>query len=257
MLTIHDMIPELYPQFFAKDDPQIVMKRKLAPLASAIIAVSEHTKQDIIRILNVPEEKIFVVYHGCSFPKGEEGVNYDFPFILFVGQRGLYKNFLTFVKAIVPTLRRHEALHVVCTGSPFNEEEQTVISGYGLQERFHASLVKDDIELYAFYHHAQCFVYPSEYEGFGIPILEAYQAECPVLLNHASCFPEIAGDAAIYFKMDKEGSDLADKLESLLSMTSAERQSLIERQTSRLGRYSWDNSAKQLAAIYETVHHHN
>ena len=117
--------------------------------------------------------------------------------------------------------------------------------------------VIDDIELYAFYHHAQCFVYPSEYEGFGIPVLEAYQAECPVLLNHASCFPEIAGDAAIYFKMDKDGSDLADKLESLLSMTSAERQSLIERQTSRLGRYSWDNSAKQLAAIYETVHHHN
>lgn len=257
VLTIHDMIPELYPQFFAKDDPQIVMKRKLAPLASAIIAVSEHTKQDIIRILNVPEEKIFVVYHGCSFPKGGEGVNYDFPYILFVGQRGLYKNFLPFVKAVIPTLRRHEDLHVVCTGSPFNEEEQTVISGYDLQERFHASLVKDDSELFALYHHAQCFVYPSEYEGFGIPILEAYQAACPVLLNHASCFPEIAGDAAIYFRMDKDGSDLAEKLESLLSMATDERRSLIERQTARLKNYSWENSARQLATIYETVSHHS
>lgn len=257
VLTIHDMIPELYPQYFPKDDFQVVMKRKLAPLASAIVAVSENTKRDVVSILGVPEEKVYVVYHGSPSPMEWAEKKYEFPYILFVGQRGLYKNFLPFVKAVIPTLRRHKDLHVVCTGSPFNDEEQAMIIGYDLQERFHASLIKDDSELYALYHHAQCFVYPSEYEGFGIPILEAYQAECPVLLNHASCFPEIAGDAAIYFKMDKDGSDLAEKLESLLSMATAERQSLIERQTSRLGRYSWDKSAKQLAAIYETVHHHN
>ena len=67
VLTIHDMIPELYPLFFRPDDIHIILKRKLAPLAKAIIAVSENTKQDIVRILGIPEEKIHVVYHGCSF----------------------------------------------------------------------------------------------------------------------------------------------------------------------------------------------
>ena len=257
VLTIHDMIPELYPQYFPKDDFQVVMKRKLAPLASAIVAVSENTKRDVVSILGVPEEKVHVVYHGSSSPMEWAEKKYEFPYILFVGQRGLYKNFLPFVKAVIPTLRRHRDLHVVCTGSPFNDEEQAMIIGYDLQERFHASLVKDDSELFALYHHALCFVYPSAYEGFGIPILEAYQAACPVLLNHKSCFPEIADDAAIYFRMDKDGSDLAEKLESLLSMATDERRSLIERQTARLKNYSWENSARQLATIYETVSHHS
>lgn len=257
VLTIHDMIPELYPQYFPKDDFQVVMKRKLAPLASAIVAVSENTKRDVVSILGVPEEKVHVVYHGSSSPMEWAEKKYEFPYILFVGQRGLYKNFLPFVKAVIPTLRRHRDLHVVCTGSPFNDEEQAMIIGYDLQERFHASLVKDDSELFALYHHALCFVYPSAYEGFGIPILEAYQAACPVLLNHTSCFPEIADDAAIYFRMDKDGSDLAEKLESLLSMATDERRSLIERQTARLKNYSWENSARQLATIYETVSHHS
>lgn len=253
VLTIHDMIPELYPQYFDKDDIQIIMKRKLAPLANAIVVVSEHTKKDVIRILGVPEEKIHVVYHGCSFPVGDRDALYSFPYVLYVGSRGSYKNFLPFVKAIAPVLSLHKDLQVICTGGAFNQNELDMMSKYDVQDRFHHHWVQTDMDLYSLYYHARCFVFPSEYEGFGIPILEAYRSECPVMLNNASCFPEIAGDAAIYFNMSSEESNFSERLEQLLLMTLEERKALISKQNARLSKYSWEESAKQMAVIYQSL----
>lgn len=254
VLTIHDMIPELYPQFFPEDDFQIRMKRKLAPMASAIVAVSETTKRDVIKILGVPEHKVHVVYHGCSFPK-VSGVTapYQYPYILYVGARWNYKNFKAFVRSIVPLLEKYKNLHVVCTGSPFDDGEKAFLGGLGVEKRFVQRWVKDDAELYSLYHYAVCFVYPSEYEGFGIPILEAYKADCPVLLNRTSCFPEIAQDAALYFKMESEKSDLSEQVERVLLMTEEERSTLLSKQRVRLEAFSWERSAKELVKIYESV----
>lgn len=253
VLTIHDMIPELYPQYFSGDDVQIVMKRKLAPMASAIVAVSENTKKDVMRILNVPEEKIHVVYHGSSLPIGIGDKIYDFPYFLFVGERGLYKNFVPFMRAIEPLLKKYESLHVVCTGRAFSQEEESMMVEYGVKDRFVSCWVKNDNVLYSLYHNALCFVYPSEYEGFGIPILEAFQADCPVLLNNASCFPEIAGDAAFYFDMNSNDSNLAEQLERLLSMSSEEKTHLLSKQRKRLSKYSWEDSAKKMDDVYQSV----
>ena len=250
VLTIHDMIPELYPQYFGKDDFQIVKKKKLAPLASAIIAVSENTKKDIIRILNIPEEKIHVIYHGCSFPTTGTEPIYSFPYILFVGERGLYKNFVPFVSSIEPVMKKYKDLHVVCTGRPFNQEEFAFMQENRVDDKFLHCMVKTDEELYSLYHHAMGFVYPSEYEGFGIPILEAYQADCPVILNRASCFPEIAGDAALYFSNEEE---LTAQIERLLSMSADDRNALLAKQKDRLSRYSWEKSARQMAEIYQSL----
>lgn len=250
VLTIHDMIPELYPQYFERTDVQIVMRKKLAPLASAIVAVSENTKQDVIKILGVPEEKIHVIYHGCSFPSTESQSLYAFPYILFVGERGLYKNFSLFIRSVIPVLEKRKDIAVVCTGKPFSQKEQEMLRDCGVGDRFHHHWVETDSELYSLYHHAQCFVYPSEYEGFGIPILEAYQAECPVILNHASCFPEIAGDSALYFTSEEE---LTARILQLLDMSTSEREALLSQQEERLSMYSWEKSAKQLAAIYQSL----
>lgn len=254
VLTIHDMIPELYPQYFAKDDRQIIMKRKLAPLANAIIAVSEHTKKDIIRILGVKEEKVHVVYNGCSFPdKSEVIIHYQDPYILYVGERWGYKNFNLFLDNITPVLQEYSDLKIVCTGRPFSSEEIQKLRDLNIYMRFVHHMAKSDEELFALYHHAMCFVYPSEYEGFGIPILEAYKADCPIFLNHASCFPEIAGDAAIYFTMTKDYSDLAPKLISFLKTSSSDRESLLLKQRIRLKRYSWADSSKNLCNIYRSL----
>ena len=254
VLTIHDMIPELYPQYYGQEDFQIVMKRKLAPLAKAIIAVSENTKQDIIRILGIPEEKIHVVYHGCSLPIAKNTSNpFPFPYILYVGARWTYKNFIPFVKSIAPILKKHKDLNVVCTGPEFDNSEKSLFQEFGVGNRFVHQWIKNDIDLYALYHHAICFVYTSEYEGFGIAILEAYQAACPVILNRRSCFPEIADDAAIYFDMDAIHTDFAEVFETFLEIDKDDREGLLEKQHLRLSHFSWEKSANKLAQIYNSI----
>ena len=250
VLTIHDMTPELYPNYFGRENPQIMMKRKLAPLASAIIAVSENTKRDIIRILGIPKEKVHVVYHGCSFPSAEEQTSpFNFPYILYVGGRGWFKNFIPFVRKSAPILKKHKDLHVVCTGKPFINEELKLFEELDLSSRFIRKFAATDLELSTLYHHAECFVYPSEYEGFGIPILEAWKSNCPVLLSHTSCFPEIAKDAAVYF----HDNDLAEKLEKILTMSVDEKAALLSKQRLRLADFSWKNSAAKLAQIYQSL----
>ena len=108
-------------------------------------------------------------------------------------------------------------------------------------------------ELQNLYAHALCFIYPSVYEGFGIPILEAYSANCPVLLNYASCFPEIAQDAALYFHLDDNSSDLDVIMESFLQMSEYEREVLLNKQRQRLEYFSWQKSARELANIYVSL----
>ena len=254
VLTIHDMIPERYPEFFCENDNQILMKRKLAPLADAIVAVSETTKQDILRFIDVPEEKIHVVYHGANFMKPTNDASlFSFEYILYVGDRFGYKRFKEWLPHLKPFLMKHPNVMVLCTGIAFNDEELQLMASLGIADRFCHHFVKDDQEFYSIYHHAVAFIYTSEYEGFGIPILEAYQANCPVLLNNASCFPEVAGDAAVFFNMNKEESDFAEQMERVYAFSDNERESLLKLQRERLEMYSWEKSARQLADVYERV----
>ena len=253
VLTVHDMIPELFPQYFPRNDYQIEMKKLLIPQAAHIVAVSERTKQDIIDLMKVPADKITVVYHGTDESAYIPRTKMPFPYILYVGDRNLYKNFGLFFRECVPVLLAHQELRVVCTGMPFSPEEQYMFRICGMSNRFVHRWVLTDQILLDLYHNALVFVYPSAYEGFGIPILEAYKAGCPVMLNRASCFPEIAGDAAIYFHMDERGSDFAEKFEELCRLTDTERTALINRQKERLKRFSWQHAAAQLAQVYQKV----
>lgn len=255
VLTIHDMIEELFPQYFPANSKQILGKQMLAPLASHIIAVSEQTKKDAIHFLGVAEEKITVIYHGVDEQPYIPGnsIDYDFEYILYVGARWPYKNFHTFCKCCKPILQRHPDIKIVCTSSPFTKEEQSFLNDLGIASRVVHRFVESDQELGDLYHHAIAFVYPSEYEGFGIPILEAYKADCPVMLNHASCFPEIAGDAAVFFKMTKEYSDFEEQFETLYRLDGNERERLLNKQRQRMQLYSWTKSAEKLADVYQKV----
>ena len=255
VLTVHDMISELYPSVYKFKDCQLYGKRKLIPLASHIIAVSEQTKQDIIKIFNVPSEKISVIYHGANqTPYNPSGPHNMYGrYILYVGERDMYKNFSKFVRDISPVLHRHSDLLVICTGKPFEETEKRLLHEQRVFNKFIYKFVESQQELLDLYHYAIVFVYPSEYEGFGIPILESYKAGCPVLLNRASCFPEIAGDAAIYFDFNSCGNSLQDQIEDILTWSSSKKDELISKQYQRLLRYSWNKSAQELASIYRKV----
>lgn len=251
VITVHDMIPEI----FSIDKHQVEQKLAIIPKATHIVAVSERTKQDLVRIMHVPEEKVSVIYHGSdeepytpstTAPIAEE-------YILFVGTRYEYKNFKAFCKSCVGILKRHPQLNIVCTGVPFSPEEIQFFESLGIKERMVHKFVQTSQELLDLYHYAFTFVYPSKYEGFGIPILEAYKADCPVMLNRASCFPEIAGDAAVFFDLNSEKSDFEEQFETLYRLTGDEREELIQRQRERMKLYSWSKSAAQLADVYKDV----
>ena len=255
VLTIHDMIPWIYSNFGNKNWKWQVEKMKiLAPKAAAIVAVSENTQKDIIRLLNVKEDRVHVIYHGCSFLHiVHSNPFFSKPYILYVGDRKYYKNFDLFVENLVPVLKRHQELMVVCTGKSFCDEELRLMEKYYIKDRFVQQWVANDEDFYSLYHHAVCFVYTSEYEGFGMPILEAFQSDCPVMLNKTSCFHEIAGDAAIYFEMNKMESNFAEQFEKMYSMTISERSLLLKKQRKCLEKYSWKKSAIQLARVYNSI----
>ena len=251
-LTVHDMIPELFPQYYACDDIQIIHKNITIPQAAHIITVSQQTKLDLCRVMNIKEEQVSVVYHGANESQYIPNENdKDFEYILYVGERHLYKNFNDFAKSCIPILKRHKELMVICTGKPFTDSERKMLKEYGMENRFKHIFVRNDQDMLDLYHYALAFIYPSSYEGFGLPILEAYKADCPVLLNNASCFPEIAGDAAIFFNMNEKENNFEEQFETFYYLNGSERNELIKKQKERLKRYSWDKSAKKSAEIYQ------
>lgn len=255
VLTIHDMIPELYPQFYPQDNFQIVKKKILIPKANHIITVSNHTKEDLIRLFHISEDKISVIHHGAStkpYICSQDNL-FDFPYILYVGDRQFYKNFGWFSKACLPILNKYKDIKVVCTGKPFDSQEIEFFKDNRVEDRFVHKFVTSNQMMFDAYHNALVFVYPSAYEGFGIPILEAYKANCPVMLNEASCFPEIAGDAAIYFSIDESGSNFANQFEKFMSLSDVQRKDLLKKQQERLKRYTWQEAARKLTAVYEKI----
>ncbi|MCD7714052.1 MAG: glycosyltransferase family 4 protein [Prevotella sp.] len=253
VLTVHDMMPEILTQFFKKNNKPSVWKRQLVDKAAAIVAVSECTKRDLIRVLNVPEEKITVIHHGGPDPDtSPEQPIVNRPYFLYVGMRGAYKNFSVLVKDFAKCLRRIPDLFLVCTYTDFTKEEKKLIDACGMRNNImHISAT--DAELRNLYKNAVAYVFPSIYEGFGMPILEAFSYGCPVLLNNKSCFPEVAGNAALYFDSDEKHSDIDVAIETAWNWSDEERMRMKALGLERLKMFSWKESAKKLSVVYAKV----
>lgn len=255
VMTVHDMIPELFPQYFGKDNVQVFQKRKLCPLASHIHVPSERTKEDLVSILKVSPDKVTVIPHGGpEVYLGEQWGEslFDFPYLLYVGDRYGYKNFTPLLNCFADIVKDHREVHLVCTGKAFDEAERSMIANLNLGDNVVHFFAKQET-FGSLYHNAIAFVYPSAYEGFGIPVLEAFAYGCPVMLNEASCFPEVAGEAAVYFRMDGKETDFYEKFQYLYTMSADDRKKLIERGEKRLSRFSWDDSARKLIDIYKSL----
>jgi glycosyltransferase involved in cell wall biosynthesis len=196
IITVHDMIHELFPEYFSRDKKTIHNKEVMIFKADKIIAISESTKNDILKFYPmIGEDKIDTIYHGTSFESlaNREKENY----ILFVGQRSGYKNFRLFLTAVAPLLLKYD-MRLICTGTPFNDQEKEMMGDLHITERTICKFVSEK-ELSNLYSKAIAFVFPSLYEGFGIPVLEAFSTGCPAILANTSSLPEIGGDAALYF----------------------------------------------------------
>lgn len=255
VLTVHDMIPELFPEYFARDNFQIIQKKLLCPLATRIHVPSNKTKEDLVNILTVNPDKVCVIPHGYSKHVGElpDGdINPASHYILYVGQRYAYKNFTPFIHECAKAMHDYPELEVVCTGPDFTVEERKLFDRLHIGNKV-KHVFANEGELARLYSNAIAFVYPSLYEGFGIPILEAFSNGCPVMLNEASCFPEVAGDAAVYFTLQDSKSDFYEKLTWLYRLSDEERQKLIDKGHKRLSLYSWEKSAQQLDQLYHSI----
>ena len=249
ILTVHDLIYFKFDDAFFKfkSSPTKEYMENAIKNANRIIAISENTKKDLIEILNIDHEKIDVIYHGYNKTiYGKTSKNYG-KYILFVGQRSLYKNFITFAKAVGKLLNREKDIKVVCVGSPFNNEETANLAGLGILNQSIAINV-DDVTLNDLYANALVFVYPSLYEGFGMPILEAFANNCPVCLSNASCFPEIAGNAGVFFD-PKDHDSILNAIEKVIYDNDF-AQEIIKAGQNRLNDFSWGKTAKETISSY-------
>ncbi len=251
VLTVHDLIPERFPEYFNSSDIQITGRRTLLDKAQAIVAVSNNTKKDLMELYGVPSDKIKVIYHGAPSPEGPIGERMlDSPYFLFVGARGLYKNFERLVRAFSVFSKKYREVKIVCTGKPLSHLEIKMLASLSLQDKVIFTQVAEK-DLQRLYHHAIALVYPSQYEGFGMPILEAFAFNCPVLTYPGSSLPEVGGDVALYIEDDF--SSFTEQLEHLYTMSLSQRNELIHAGIERAGLFSWKKTAAQYASIYKSL----
>lgn len=234
--TYHDVIPLKYPQW---SHPKIVAvhKRRLELVEKEIdmvIAVSEATKKDLMEVTKIPEEKIRVVYEGVSDKfkvvsddkKDQFRKKYNLPerFILAIGGIGSRRNL--------------ERVKKACRDYPL------VIAGETI------SRLSED-EMILLYNCAEVLLYPSLYEGFGLPVLEAMACGTPVITSNVSSLPEVAGDAAIL--VDPEDQNEIDKKLRQVMESSALKQGLIKKGFVQAKKFNWEKSARETVRIYEKV----
>lgn len=217
IVTIHDLIFLRFPQYYKPIDRWIYRYkfRRACQQADRVIAVSECTKRDIIRFFGTPEEKIEVVYQGCdeSFrqPVGTEKRmevrrHYDLPprFILYVGSIEERKNLMLLAKAL-PLLQDTD-IQVIALGRRTAEADRidAFVQSCGLATRFRMISGVPLADLPAFYQLAEVFVYPSRFEGFGIPLLEALCSGTPAIGCTGSCLEEAGGPSSMYVDPDDQ-----------------------------------------------------
>ncbi len=252
VITVHDMIHEKFREMFSPKDKTEKFKKEVVAKADKIIAISQNTKKDIIDIYGIPDDRIEVIYHGHSRSERQAVPVDGLPdkYILFVGQRGGYKNFDRLLRAFARIHRIYPEIKLVCTGQVFGGQEMADISSLRLEDAVYRYFVSD-AQLEYLYNKALCFVFPSLYEGFGIPILESFAARCPIALSNTSCFPEIARDGGLYFDPYDEDS-VYETLMKLIDDSSL-RGELVAKGSAILQNYSWDKMAAATAEVYGSV----
>ncbi len=254
IITVYDMIHELFSKEYPSLKNKIIKNKKyILSKADHIIAISNSTKSDIQKIYGIDGNSISVIPLANSLLPWDKQVKLRLPekYLLYVGFRWIYKNFMGFVKAVSDILIKNNLYLVSAGGNIFNSDEIDMFSKLGISDRVIYQSITNDRDLSECYSRALAFVYPSRYEGFGIPILEAFENKCPVVISHNSSFPEIAGDAAIYFRPENETS-IRNSIQKVIE-NSKLRKDLVSKGNIRIKKYSWDKTAYQTSIVYRDV----
>lgn len=259
VVSIHDLIFEILPEYYSFFDRKIHFYKfkKAAEQADVVVAISEQSKKDIIRFLKIPEEKIKVIYQGCShyfkeeYPETEKQKvkeKFSLPerFVLNVGTIETRKNALSIVEALSDT---EIPLVLVGKETKYAEKVKQTAKEKSVVVRF----LKDvsNRELAIIYQLADIFVYPSEYEGFGIPIIEALYSKTPVITNKTGVFPEAGGSNSAYIDIH----NIAEMKHSILELwqEKEKRHEMIEKGLVFVQKFNDEILAKKWIELYETM----
>ena len=227
--------------------------------ADAMICGSESARRDLLH--HYPEFEartpITVIHHGPTLEAGHpeapaSAVPVDLarPFVLFVGGRQHYKNFDGALAGFAESGLPDDGVQMVCTGAPFSADETALIARQGLAGKLVSTGPVDRSSLVTLYRRAHCLLYPSRFEGFGMPVLEAMTLGCPVVAAACTSIPEIAGAAALLVE-DGHPAGLAEAMRSLQDPTLRAR--LIDAGHRRAADFSWDRSAQAHAQVYASL----
>lgn len=250
VVTVYDMIPEILPQLFARNPHK--EKHWYLQRADAIIAISQSTADDVRNLLPDIETPMTViplaVSHQHFTAVGPRVDNFPRPWVLFVGKRSGYKDFEVLLHAVAASSAR---IHVVAAGGGYpKRDEVALMEQLAFTDR--VSFVQpDDDQLAVLYRSTDAFVFPSRYEGFGLPTLEAMASGAPVVLARTSSHPEVGGEAARYFTAG-DSEELAAQLEHILfdhELSAA----LRARSLLRASDFSWEVTARMTAGLYREL----
>jgi glycosyltransferase involved in cell wall biosynthesis len=248
VLTVYDLAHDVFPALFSPRDETAACRRLLAGRAVRVVAISESTKRDVVARLGVDPERVDVVPLGFAWTAPVVALP-PLPerYLLYTGTRHAYKNWGRLVEAVAPLLLDGGDLHLVCTGHPFTAEERALLARLRVEGRV-LHVPAGEGALRALYGGAAAFVFPSLYEGFGIPVLEAFAEGCPAALARTSSLPEVGGDAALYFDPEDVGAIRA-AVARLLG-DAALRADLVARGRERVRRFTWEATCAGTAEVY-------
>lgn len=250
VITVHDLIGEIFPTKTRWYQRRNHEQERSSRICDALIAVSNNTKSDIEEFYGIRENKIRVVYLGVSEMESIRPVNdlAKSPFILHVGKRGGYKNFTTTLEAVGECHALRDLNIVAFGGGAITDEEMIAITEAKMESRVMHITGGDEI-LGHLYKSAVALVYPSIYEGFGIPPLEAMRFNCPVIASNTSSIPEVCGDSVMYF----DCTSTTELQEAILQLINKTGHYSTKKARSHSLSYTWEKTAKETLGVYRNV----
>lgn len=244
VVMVHDFIYELFPEYIPGGESVVRQKADAINAADKVICNSHTTAKDLRLLFPVSEKDVFIA-HLAADPifrvKSQDQISYrmEYPFLLFVGKRGNYKNFATLLEAYSQWKERH-TVKLVAVGSVFSEDEFKAIQEKSLEDEVVVIEHPNDEVLCDLYNQALAFVYPSLYEGFGIPLLEAMQCGCPIIASRIPSTEEVSRDIPFYFDA-KEPESLVAALDQLSDKE--ELQIRVQKGLLHAKQFSWRETA--------------
>ncbi len=252
VMTIYDLIKEkFYGERFRNEK---INKIKYFSHMDKIICISENTKKDLIEHYKISPELIDVVHLGVSFNKNyikTDNILTKKPYMLFVGNRSRYKNFKNFISSYINSERLKKDFDILCFGGDaFNTEEINFFKKFGISQKIKQAN-GSDLELNYFYKNARCFVFPSLYEGFGLPLLESMNMDCPVICSNNSCFLEVTNNSAAMFDANNI-ENITYEIEQVV-YDDEKISDLIIRGRNNIENFSWKKCADKTLKIYNSI----